>query len=386
MVTAANLNYQFPSYSLPAKPSEFRQRLISLIDTMQTIGGSTINSLTGLFLAIFADEKDESHKYQLAMLAEKTLYWLKNLEKKKAKSQRKVDMYELYRTDDEWLGDIGLSKYKLRKLRDKLAPIITCKSKLNLARTKIMHYKLDGEALLTAIAKVYNRSTIYLRGFLFDRVTSKPDFKPSPPKTLKPDFKPSSLKASKSLTTIPDNVSLSKDKETNQTTKHAVVVNLISLNPEYESFAKKHQEPVGTMPALSEGDEPIQVTLLVKAGIWRNTAKTYTWIPHTTLSNLIAQAQAKRDSGELRQTMPKYLAGTLKIYAQNIKEEFKRALAHNPKLNFEDFVQQQSVGERRAVPNTESNNQFAGLTWRDVVTESPNDYYTGGRWAENIES
>ena len=380
MVTAANLNYQFPSYTLPQKPSQFRSRLISLIDTMQTIGGSTINSLTGLFLAIFADEEEEAHQYQLAMLAEKTLYWLANLENVKAKSQRKVDMYELYRTDDEWLGDIGLSKYKLRKLRDKLAPIITCKSKHNLARTKVMHYKLDGEALLDAIAKVYGRSTIYLRGFLFDRVTSKPDFKPSPPKTLKPDFKPSSLKASKSLTTIPNNVSLSKDKETNQTTLHAVVVNLEELNSKDDlSFEKPTDENASPSPseslrlgseanalgdsALGRGED-----LLVKAGIWRNIAKSYTWIPDTTLSNLIAQAEAKRDSGELRQTMPKYLAGTLKNYAQNIKDEFKRALAHDPKLNFEDFVQQQSVGERRAMPNTESNNQFANLTWADLAT------------------
>ena len=240
MVTAANLNYQFPSYTLPQKPSQFRSRLISLIDTMQTIGGSTINSLTGLFLAIFADEEEEAHQYQLAMLAEKTLYWLANLENVKAKSQRKVNLYELYRTDDEWLGDIGLSKYKLRKLRDKLAPIITCKSKHNLARTKVMHYKLDGEALLDAIAKVYGRSTIYLRGFLFDRVTSKPDFKPS------------SLKASKSLTTIPNNVSLSKDKETNQTTLHAVVVNLEELNSKDDlSFEKPTDENASPSPSES---------------------------------------------------------------------------------------------------------------------------------------
>lgn len=356
MVTAARLDYQFPTWQLPTNPSDFKKRLVNLINIMQTIGGSTINSITGLFVQIFADEK-EAHQYQLAMLAEKTLYWLVRMENIKAKSKRKVDMYELYRTDEEWRGDIGLSKYKLRKLRDKLAPIIIAKSKHNLARTKIMHYKLDGEALLTAIAKVYGRSTIYIRAQLFDRSIEKPHFKQSSPKTLKPDFSLSRETTAKSLTTLPNNDLSSKEDKSNPTTKHAGGVSYS------ETPNNLNDDSVDDNPLA---DDAPQVDTLVKLGIWRKVAKKYAWIPENTLNNMIASAKQKQSSGELRNNFPSYLSGVLKNYAQNIREEFQRELAHNPNLKFDEFVlQQTSVG---TMP-TLSTNQYAGYTWSDFTTD-----------------
>jgi hypothetical protein len=330
---------------------------------MQTIGGSTINSITGLFVQIFADE-NETHQYQLAIMSEKILYWLVHM--------KKLD-YEFYRSDEEWMGDIGLTRYKLRKLRDKLAPVFICQSKHNYQRTKFMHYQLDGEALLTAIAKVYGRSTIYLRALLFDRHIEKPHFQQSRPKIEKPDFSLSRETTAKSLTTLPSNVLSSLEDKTNTTTIHAGGVdNSFNQNSE-------NNFDVGT-PSLKigegwGGDDSPQVDNLVKVGIWRKVAKKYAWIPEGTLNSMIQSAKNKQSSGELRQGLPEYLAGTLKNYAENVREEYQRALAHNPETKFDDFISTFGHGSQ--------NLRYGGLTWADFA-EKPD--YTSGKWSDIVQS
>lgn len=340
MVTARPLGYEFPTWGLPTQPSDFKKRLINLISIMNTIGGSEINSITGLFIRIFADEK-ELHQYQLAIMLEKILYWLSRM--------KKLD-YEIYRTDEEWMGDIGLSRYKLRKMREILDPVVISQNKHNWSRTKIMHYQLNGEALLERIAKVYGKSESFVRGVLFIRSIENPDFKPSRPSTLKPDFKGSGTSTSKSLTTLPSNLS-SKEERTLTTTTHAAAVEEISLtDKKLLGFPEQYT------------DDSEQVDRLVKIGVWRKVAKNYQWIPIETLQTMIDQAQEKQKSGQIRGSFPNYLAGVLKKYAETIREEFQRTLAHNPDTTFENFLIQHEQHQP-----AQSTSDFANMTWSDFA-------------------
>lgn len=340
MVTARPLEYEMPTWNLPATEREFHERLIKLIDLMQTIGGSDINSIDGLFIRMFSD-LDDAHQYQTAWFMSKLVYWWQKMNKR---------TYEIYRTDEEWSGDLNLSRFKLRKIREFIDPIVTCQNKHNAYRTKIMHYQLNGEALLERIAKVYGKSESFVRGVLFDRSVKNPDFKPSRPSTLKPDFKVSGTSTSKSLTTLPSN--LSSKEERTLTTTHAVAVE--------EKVSLGDKKLIGFPEQYT--DDSQQVDRLVNIGVWRNVARQYAWIPIGTLETMIDQAQRKLQSGQIRSSFPNYMAGTLKAYAQNIREEFQRTLAHNPETTFENFLAQYEQHQP-------AQSQFSDLSWSDFATD-----------------
>lgn len=348
MVTARPLDWEMPTWSLPTKPSEFRDKLKKLITIQKTIGGSRIDSIIGLFLNIFADQTEEVHKYQLAIILERLLDWW--CWKKE---------YVIYRPDADWTGDMGLSPYKLRKLREKLAPLVLCENRHNWERTKIMHYQLDGEALLSAIAKVYGKSESYIRGVLFVRSVESPklknpDFKPSGTKTLKPDFKVLGRNTSKSLTTLPSNNS-SKEELTKTTTTHAAAVDeVISLGD---------KNLVGFPEQANATDDSEQVEALVGAGLWRNVARQYDWLPITTIQSMIEQAQAKKKRGGLRENVGNYLNGALQKHADHLREEYKRAIAQGQELSLIDFALQHEQTQ------SHKKSEFAGLTWSDLATD-----------------
>ena len=344
MVTARPLDYELPIQRLPVQPSEFKKRLINLIAIMETIGGSNISSITGLFVQLFADE-EEVHQYQLAIMLEKALYWISRL--------KKTD-YEFFRTDAQWMGDIGLTRYKLRKLREKLEPIVTCQNKHNWSRTKIMHYKLNGDVLVERIAQVYGKTETFIRGVLFDRAIKNPDFQQSRPNTSKPDFQQVGANTSKSLTSLLNN-SFSKEKENNTTTHAAAVDNEMSLgDKKLVNFPEQAQAT----------DDSEQVDLLVNIGVWRKEARKYSWIPIDTLQSMIDQAQQKQHSGQLRGNLPNYLAGTLKKYAEALREEYKHALQNNPELTFEAFI----IQHEQQTPSQKTN-PYQGLSWSDFTSE-----------------
>ena len=168
-----------------------------------------------------------------------------------------------------------------------------------------------------------------------------------------------------------DSTISSKEDKPNTTTQHAGAGDIFFNENSENDFDKN----VGTMPAFSKSSPEFGgggasasegvVDILVKLGIWRNIAKQYDWIPEDALNHMIASAKNKQATGELRSSLPSYLSGVLKNYAQNIREEFKHALAHNPETKFQDFVQKHSVGTLPAL----SSNEFAGLNWSDVATD-----------------
>lgn len=354
MVAVRPFTYEaaFPSWEMPPHPREFRKRLIALIDLMNTIGGSQINSVTGLCLAIFADVKKESHQYQLAMMLEKILYWL---------SKNRREDYFLYRTDAEWIGDIGLTRYKLRQRRAMMDPLITTQNRHNHRRDKIMHYFLNCEELIERIATAYNKPVIFVRSHLMIRIVKNHGFQNTGSNGENHGFQKPRTKSAKSLTE-----DTPSQKETKTEEKHAV-----ADNNQVSSLGDK--KLIHFPEQANATDDSEQVNRLVASGVWRSVARTYAWLPLSKIEEIITVAIKKRDNNDLQNPMPNYIAGALKRCAESIRKEHRHAGSTDTLENFALQQEQQEKSYTSYKGMDYGYNPFEGMDWADFTDDQPAD-------------
>lgn len=384
-----------PKWQVPELPSVLRQRIIELVNTMQVVGGSPINSLRGLFITCF-QEAGRPHAFRCGMVLSRLFEWYIIMQKKRKSTPER---YVLYRTQAEWEGDFCFSYDVMRRVREHLHPIVVSDTPRQAPSGKSgwkapqTHYRLDVMALTERIAEAYGKSLSFVRGILLDT--------PAPLENQKGSFLDSGLEKrtldsglEKPLTTRQSQPSFDKSKDNTQKQTPQTDARgrdgggVSSLESE---DAKKESEPFVQLPARRDDRAPDsespQVTLLVSNGVYRSKADKYAWVPLGFVQEIVAQVNELAANGKLKSNRGGYLFNALRNFHEQMQDGLRRHLAHHPSevLSLAEYAARTYTQQHTQTPRK---SEYDGLAWSDLATsqEARTEYYTGGRWGDIIKS
>jgi hypothetical protein len=263
-----------------AYPAAWLPKLVTLRDTMQLIGGSKIATVEALCRRLVDD-----------YAAGDVLNELLRLFPMGSREDGGV-----WKKDSYWLEHFALSRYKLNKIRAKLAPFIRAEV-IKSGKAPTWHYWPKPEAIVSALAKIYGKSETFIEAIVCETVEiSQMDFE--------------GFVSNRNLKNLRKSItSLTTEKTSNDADDKKII-----------------QLPKNLISSKTKNDNAI-VELLVREGIWRSVARNYSELPRHAVESIITKAIASRSHGKLRESIPVYIAACLKNYKASHEEAFRRAIS-----------------------------------------------------------